>query len=134
MKENTKRNIISNKTAKQVQECAKEVYKILGGGFVENVYGEALALEFRKRKISYKKEHNSEVFYKGEKIGTALQDFIVNGELVIELKASNKLSPRDEHQALSYLKATGIKQGLLINFPYPTTDKPEVKEIKFKGL
>ncbi|MCK4395273.1 MAG: GxxExxY protein [Candidatus Marinimicrobia bacterium] len=128
-----KKNIISNKTVKRVQECAKEVYKILGGGFIEGVYGEALAIEFRKRKLSYDKEKNTEVFYKTEKVGVGMQDFIVNNKLVVELKASSKLTAKDKEQARSYLKATKLRHCLLINFPYPTTHEPEFATIKFKG-
>lgn len=117
-----------------IRECAIEVYKILGAGFIEEVYGEALAIEFRRRNIAYEKEKNTEVFYKGEKVGVDTQDFIVDGKLLVELKAVGKISQLHESQARSYLKATRLKKGIIINFSYPPTDKPEFEEVEFKEV
>ena len=105
---------------KQTIEAVKEVYKILGAGYEEAIYEEALALEFRKRKMNYEVERNTEVFYKGEKVGVHRLDFILENKLVVELKAVSSISKSHIAQTLSYLKTLGLKIGLLINFPYPS--------------
>ena len=121
-----------SKEFKKIIECAKEVYKILGSGFIESVYGEALAIEFRKRKIHYEKERNTELFYKREKVGVGTQDFIIDKNFVVELKATTRISTRDESQLRSYLVATSLKKGVIVNFVYPPVDEQEFKEVKLK--
>ncbi len=76
----------------QVKNCARTVYKELGGGYLEEVYGEAMAIELRERKIPYEIERNREIFYKGFKVGTHRLDFIVKGTLVVELKATTSIT------------------------------------------
>lgn len=95
---------------------AKEVFNTLGAGFKEDVYGQALAIELRKAGIEYGKEHNCEIFYKGECVGVDRPDFIV-GDLIIELKAKGSISDSDVAQLNTYLRSLKKKRGMVINFP-----------------
>lgn len=112
-----------------VKECITEVYEILGGGYLETVYEEALAIEFRKRDIPYEIERNIEVLYKGEKVGTHRLDFIVMRDLVVELKSVTRLTNTYIKQIETYLKSNNMQKGLLVNFPYPQANEPEIKVI-----
>jgi len=114
---------------KKIREFATEVYKILGAGYNEIVYEEALALELRKAKIDYEIEFNTEIMYKGEKVGIHKLDFIVEKKLVVELKAGTSIQKSHVSQTKSYLRTLGLKKGLLINFPYPDADEPDFEEV-----
>ena len=78
-----------------VKDAAVEVYRTLGDGRIESVYEQAMAVEFRQRGIPYQMEVYTEVFYKGERVGTAALDFVVDGRLVVELKALGSLGKPD---------------------------------------
>ena len=94
-----------------------EVHKELGSGFLEAVYQEALDIEFRSQEISYKAQPAIEIFYKGKLLEKKYQpDYVCFDEVIVELKALDQLSGTEEAQILNYLKATGLKIGLLINF------------------
>jgi len=114
---------------KKIKKFAIEVYKILGAGYNESVYEEALAIEMRRAKISYDVELNTEIMYKGEKVGVHTLDFIVERKFVIELKAGTAIQKSHKSQLSAYLKTLGLKRGLLINFPYPDAEEPEIEEI-----
>ena len=96
--------------------AALEVHRILGPGFLEGIYEEALAMELELRGISYERQKTISVSYKGHRIGEGRTDFFVENSLIIELKAAEKLLPVHHAQVISYLKATGCRLGLLINF------------------
>ncbi len=97
--------------------CAMEVHKELGCGFLEAVYQEALGLEFGNQDIPYKEQAVVRIQYKGETLNKAYQpDFICYEEIVVEIKALSSLSGIEEAQMINYLKASGFKTGLLINF------------------
>jgi len=96
--------------------AALEVHRILGPGFLEGIYEEALAMELELRGISYERQKTISVSYKGRRIGEGRTDFFVENSLIIELKAAEKLLPVHHAQVISYLKATGCRLGLLINF------------------
>lgn len=94
-----------------------EVHRNLGHGFLEAVYQEALAVELTLRQLPYEREVTLPVTYKSQALGVGYRaDFICYGNLVLELKAVAKLSPVDDAQLINYLKATGFRHGLLINF------------------
>jgi len=112
-----------------VKESACDIYKELGAGYNETIYEEALAVEFRARKIKYNVEANAEIFYKGVKVGIHRLDFIVENKLVVELKAQNTIYPSHVGQTRSYLKTLKLNNGILINFPYPDKAKPDFKTI-----
>ncbi len=97
--------------------CAFEVYNDLGTGFLEPVYQEAFELELRDQGIEFEAQKRLQIFYKGRPLSKEyVADLIVIGQIVVELKAEEKLQPRDEAQLLNYLKATRMRVGLLVNF------------------
>ena len=97
--------------------CAFRVYNSLGSGFLEAVYRDALMIEFRDNDIPAEMEKQLDVYYKGEKLpSTYKTDIICYGQIILELKAISKLTDADSAQLLHYLKATGIKAGILFNF------------------
>jgi GxxExxY protein len=101
--------------------AAIEVHNQLGHGFLEAVYQEALAREFRAREISFEREVFLEISYKGLPLTTRYKaDFICFNEIVVELKAQSVLTGVDDSQLINYLKATGFHRGLLINFGTPS--------------
>lgn len=95
-----------------------EVHKFLGNGFQEVIYQRALAWEMRQAGLDFSREIEQEIFYKElpEPIGTRRADFVVEGKVLVELKALTKLEDVHLAQALNYLKAYRIEVGLLINF------------------
>ena len=97
--------------------AAIEVHKELGCGFLEAVYQEALAREFRIQRIPNKAQPIVDIKYKGEVLDKKYQpDFVCYEEVIVEIKAISGLSGIEEAQLINYLKATGLKVGLLINF------------------
>lgn len=99
--------------------AAIEVHRVLGPGLLESVYETALCHEFSLRGISHQRQVAVDVIYKGMSIEGQRLDLLVQDEVVVELKSLSKLSKLPEvakAQLLSYLKATGLKRGLLINF------------------
>lgn len=111
----------------EVTSAAAEVYDKLGAGYIEPVYEEAMAVEFRARKLPYEIERTTEIFYKDVKVGTHKLDFIVAGDLVVELKAGASISKGHIAQLRSYMKTLGIEHGIVINFPYPEQDEPATR-------
>ncbi|MDF1552155.1 MAG: GxxExxY protein [Deferrisomatales bacterium] len=105
--------------AKVVIGAAIEVHRVLGPGFLESVYEEALAHEFGLRGIAFERQAPVAVNYKGHPVGEGRLDLLVGGVLIVELKAVDQLAPIHHAQLLSYLKATGLSLGLLINFKVP---------------
>lgn len=100
--------------------AAMEVHAELGNGFLENVYHEAIAREFNDRGISYSREADLSILYKGQTLPcTYRADFICSNNIVVELKAISTLTSADVAQLLNYLKVTGMRRGLLINFGSP---------------
>jgi hypothetical protein len=102
--------------ARVVVDAALEVHRELGPGFTENVYEEALAVELRLREVLFERQQAVSVSYKGYAVGEGRVDLLVGGELIVELKAVEKLLPVHKAQIISYLKARGSTLALLINF------------------
>lgn len=102
------------------------VHSELGCGFLEAVYQNALAVEFRKRGIPFSKEVKIPVYYQGEDVEEYKADFICFNSVILELKALKKLSGVDEAQLMNYLKATQIQRGLLLNFGSTSLDHKRV--------
>src|SRR5204863_7194460 len=97
--------------------AAMEVHRELGHGFLEAVYQEALALEFRRRGIPFGKEVELEIQYKGRRLACSYKaDFICYDRVLVETKALGRLTGVEEAQVINYLKATGLDRALLINF------------------
>ncbi len=99
--------------------AAMEVHRILGAGFLESVYADALAFELEHRQIRFEREVEVSVNYKGRKVGTGRMDLVIDDTIIIELKAVENLRPVHDAQVISYLKMTGYPLGLLINFNVP---------------
>jgi GxxExxY protein len=97
--------------------AAMEVHKELGCGFLEAVYQEALEIEFINQDIPFAREQKLEINYKGQKLSKYyLADFICYDKIIVELKAQSHIESTSIAQTLNYLKATGYKLGLVINF------------------
>ncbi|OQA02561.1 MAG: hypothetical protein BWY69_01013 [Planctomycetes bacterium ADurb.Bin401] len=109
-------NLLHNELTHEIIGSAMEVHKILGFGFLENVYEEALAIELNLRKIPYKRQKGINILYKGLFAKQFICDLLVGNKVLVELKALKNISNIEEAQILNYMKATGIEVGLLINF------------------
>jgi GxxExxY protein len=97
--------------------AAMEVHAVLGNGFLEAVYHAALKVEFTARQIPFVSEMSLPVFYKGQRLNAEYRaDLICYDKLIVELKALEKLAGKEEGQILNYLKATGLRVGVIINF------------------
>ncbi len=105
--------------AHEVIGAAIEVHRLIGPGYLESVYEEALSVELNLRNIPFTRQVIINVNYKDHAVGEGRLDFLVGGKLVVELKAVDMLAPIHTAQVLSYLKATGKLLGLLINFNTP---------------
>ena len=93
-----------------------EVHRHLGPGQLESNYERALAKELAAREIPFKRQVSIDSVYKGDVIGTFVVDMIVNDQIILELKAVERLHPSHTAQVVSYLRTTGLRLGLLINF------------------
>ena len=93
------------------------VHRELGSGFLERVYQDALEYEFKERGIPYEREKKIQIMYKGKPLGEPYRaDFVCYGKIIVELKAVDELCGIHRSQVVNYLKATGFKLGLLVNF------------------
>jgi GxxExxY protein len=109
-----------NKLTRDVIGAAVEVHKVLGPGLLESAYEECLCHELRLRNIAYERQKEIPIAYKGIKLDCGYRlDIMVASKLILELKSCNSLEPVHKAQLLTYLKLTGIKIGLLINFNVP---------------
>ena len=110
-------DLIYKEESYKIIGTAMEVHNELGAGFLESVYQEAFELELQKQKIPYEREALLNIFYKGVKLKKHYSaDFVCYDKIVLETKAINELSGKNESQVINYLKATDFKLGLLINF------------------
>ena len=100
---------------------AIEVHRALGPGLLENAYQRCLSIELEHRRLRYDVEVVIPIVYKGRRIEPAYRaDFVVEGEVIVEVKSVAKIEPIHKAQLLTYLKLTGIRTGLLLNFNSPT--------------
>ena len=100
-----------------IRGAAMRVYNVLGSGFLEAVYQEALEIELDKRHIPYEKEKELDVYYDGIRLSKKyVADFVCYDKIILELKAVKELDDSHRSQIYNYLKATGFKLGFLINF------------------
>lgn len=110
----------------QIIGACQKVHRQLGPGFIENIYHQALVRELMLRKIPFESQKELEVFYEGFRCGTFRPDIIVAGRAIVEMKAVKDLCPDHWAQTKSYLKASGIETGLLINFGRKSLDVKRV--------
>ena len=108
--------MIEDGLSKRVIGCAMQVHRELGAGFLESVYHRALELELAESGIDFISEQKLDVFYRSKIVGHFIADLIIEGHLIVELKAIESLTTIHEVQLVNYLTATRKDTGLLINF------------------
>jgi len=108
--------ITADQLITEIIECAKRIRRQLGPGFLEKVYKNAMVVELRKLKLNFETEKLIQVLYDGIVVGEYRTDIIVEGKLILELKATQDLSIANEVQLVNYLTSTQIDDGSLINF------------------
>ena len=111
-----KEKILFKKESYEVVAAAIQVWKTLGYGFLEKVYENALCFELRKRGIVFEQQKQVKVKYEGQIIGDYVADIIVDGKIILELKSAKAIDGSHIAQTLNYLKATGLRLGILLNF------------------
>ncbi len=111
-----------NQLTHKIIGCAMEVHRALGNGFQEVIYQRSLAIEFSLQGLSYAREQEMEIFYKEQSVGTRRVDFFVEGIVMVEIKAIEKLEDVHKAQAINYCEAYNIADGLLINFGAKSLD------------
>ncbi len=127
-KEEMEKEILYKDESYKIQGAIFEVYREMGSGFLEGVYQECLEKEFGLRNIPFRSQTELALSYKGEALVQKYKpDFICFNLIIIELKAVKILSPEHEAQIYNYLKATGLRLGLLVNFGH----HPLVEIIRF---
>lgn len=107
---------MADELTEQIISAAIEVHRILGPGLLESIYEEAVCCEFDIRGIPHERQKEVTVIYKGVKIKGQRLDLLVNGEVIVEIKSVRLMDDVFAAQVLSYLKCTGLKRALLINF------------------
>ncbi|HVM62313.1 MAG TPA: GxxExxY protein [Verrucomicrobiae bacterium] len=112
----TNKELIHGELAKEIVGAAFEVHNILGYGFLEKVYERALLIELVKRGLKAESQAAITVKYKEAIVGDYVADIVVEEKVILELKAEDEYNRQHEAQLLNYLKATGFKLGILINF------------------
>jgi len=110
---------MDNELSQRVIGCAFEVSNTLGVGFLEKVYEKALCIELKNKGIAFSCQESVTVNYKDVLVGEYITDIIVEGRLLLELKAVSVIPAVYEAQLMNYLKATGLSFGLLLNFGKP---------------
>ena len=109
-----------------IQGCVFEVYRQLGCGFLEKVYEKALLAELELQGLMAEAQVPVRVQYKNVMVGEYFADIVVEGRVILELKAQQNLPQASRAQLLNYLKATGLHLGMLINFAFP---KANIKRV-----
>jgi GxxExxY protein len=112
--------------SKSIIGAAIQVHRELGPGFLESIYQEALKVELSNRGLNFDSEKEIRIEYLGIEVGTHRLDLLVESSIIVELKAVKELTDIHFAQLRSYLKATSLKVGLLLNFSKPTL---EVKRV-----
>ncbi len=102
----------------QIIGCAMEVLKTLGHGLLEKPYENALCVEFGLRQIPFIQQPRFDVIYKSIKVGEYIPDLIVFDHIVVDTKTIDKITNHEKGQILNYLKITGLRVGLILNFKY----------------
>ncbi len=100
----------------QIIEAAIAVHRALGPGFLESIYHEALRVALRQRGIPHENQKHVRIMFEGVEVGVHYLDLLVDGQIVVELKAVKALEAVHFAQVRSYLRATGLRVGLLLNF------------------
>lgn len=115
-----------NELSHRVLGAAIKVHKALGPGFTERIYANAVAYEFEEQQVQFTREHVIKVKYEGKSVGDHRLDFLIEDELVLEIKSVYEINNFHMAQILSYLRATNKKLGLILNFSRP---KLQIKRV-----
>lgn len=113
-------DLIHSEITRQIIGAAFEVHRVLGPGFLESVYEKAMAYELRSRQLDVHAQVEVPIYYKGVEIATHIPDLVVEGKVIVELKAAKDLADAHVSTVMSYLKATRLQVALLINFGKPS--------------
>ncbi len=108
--------MLHQELTKNILGACFEVMNEIGAGFLESVYGKALLIALRDRGLTAQAQVPLSVIFRGEKVGDFFADMLVEGKIIIELKAAKAIAPEHQAQIINYLNATGIEVGLLVNF------------------
>jgi len=111
-----------NQLTHKIIGCAMQAHNTLGNGFQEVIYQRALAIEFVCQNVAFEREMEMDLYYRDNHIGTRRVDFFVEGEVMVEIKAIEKLEGVHKAQAINYCEAYNIANGLLINFGSTSLD------------
>jgi len=118
--------ILFRELSYEIVGAAIQVWKALGYGFLEKVYENALAIELRKRDVSFEQQCPTKVYYDGTIVGDYVADILIDGKIILELKSAKTIDDAHVAQTLNYLKATRMRLGLILNFG---PDKVESKRV-----
>ncbi|GAB4488670.1 MAG: GxxExxY protein [Anaerolineales bacterium] len=99
-----------------------EIANELGSGFLESVYQNALGIAFRQANMKALSQVRMSVAFRGENVGDFIADFLIEGKVIVEIKAVTSLAPEHSAQVLNYLKASNLDVGLLVNFGRPSIE------------
>lgn len=109
-------NYLHSELSNKILKAYFKVFNILGFGFLEKVYENAMMIELRKCHLNCEQQQLVDVYYDGNQVGIYYADIVVDGKIVLELKAAESLVPEHEAQLVNYLRATDMEVGLLLNF------------------
>lgn len=109
-------SLMHEETTELVLKAFYEVYNTLGYGFLEKYYEKAMIVELHALGLSVAQQVPAQIFYKGQWLGDHILDLVVDGKIVVEIKAMETLTNAHDAQLLNYLRATGMHVGLLLNF------------------
>ncbi|MBI4564228.1 MAG: GxxExxY protein [Planctomycetes bacterium] len=112
----------------KIIKCIIKVHQTLGPGFLERVYKNALLIELRKSGLKAEEEREFKVFYEGQDVGCHSLDLLVEGKVIVELKTVEELSRIHYATVRSYLKAAGLRSGLLVNY---SKEKADFRRVEF---
>ena len=123
--------MVDEELTKTIIGCAFNVFNALGAGFLESVYHQSLLIELKRSGLDFESQVSLDVHYRGEPVGCFIADVIVEGKIIVELKAIEQLAKIHEVQLVNYLVVTGKPLGLLINFgPDGVVVRRKVRELK----
>ena len=126
-------NYLYSDITEAIIKCYYKVYNKLGYGFLEKVYERAMLIELSNEKFSCLQQCPVDVYYGLSKVGFYMADIIVEGKIIIEIKAAENLSEAHEAQLTNYLKATEMEVGLLLNFGKKPAFKRRVFSAGYKS-
>ena len=110
--------LVGEEQTREIIGCAMEVMNVLGHGFLEKVYENALCVEMRLRRISFQQQPRYEVLYKSEQVGEYIPDLVVADAVVVDAKTIEDITDHEIGQVINVLKITGLRAALIVNFKH----------------